>query len=160
MMTGVGALGLAALIATAVGLGAAFALIGTGAMQFGQGIKFAAEGLTLVLSNITGLVSLIPSLYLISGALFGIAGGLSAIAIAGIGAIPALASLGTFALAATPLVAAASLFTGGDDESDGFAKIEAKLDTLIGVVAAGGDVYLDSDKVGRTQAKAFSLITS
>ena len=160
MMSGVGALGLAALIGTAVGLGAAFALIGTGAMQFGKGIKFAAEGLTLIFSNISGLVSMIPSLYLISGALFGIAGGLSAIAISGLAAIPALASLGVFALAATPLVAAASIFTGGDDDSDGFAKIEAKLDTLIGVVGAGGDVYLDSDKIGRTSGKNFSLITS
>ena len=90
----------------------------------------------------------------------GIAAGLSAIAISGIAALPALAGLGTLAVMATPLIALGSLLTGGDDESDGFAKIEAKLDTLIGVVSAGGDVYLDSDKVGRTQAKSFSLITS
>ena len=160
MLSGVGALGLAALIATAVGLGGAFALIGAGAMMFGLGVKFAAEGFSVILSQLGGLVEILPSLFLVGPALFGIAAGLSAIAISGIAAIPALAGLGKLAIVAAPLIALGSLFTGDDDQSDGFAKIEAKLDTLIGVIAAGGDVYLDSDKVGRTQAKAFSLITS
>jgi len=31
------------------------------------------------------------------------------------------------------------------------AEISSKLDTLISVVSAGGNVYLDGDKVGETQ---------
>ena len=160
MATGYGALGLAALLASMVVIGAQAMMFGAAFMMIGLGVKFAAEGFSVILSQLGGLVEMLPSLYMIGPALMGIAAGLSAIAISGIAALPALAGLGTLAVMATPLIALGSLLTGGDDESDGFAKIEAKLDTLIGVVAAGGDVYLDSDKVGRTQAKAFSLITS
>ena len=160
MATGYGALGLAALLATMISFGAQAALIGAGFMMIGLGVKFAAEGFSVILSQLGGLVEMLPSLFLVGPALMGIAAGLSAIAISGIAALPALAGLGTLAVMATPLIALGALLTGGDDESDGFAKIEAKLDTLIGVISAGGDVYLDSDKVGRTQAKSFSLITS
>jgi hypothetical protein len=160
MMSGYGALGLAALLASMVVMGAQAMMFGAAFMMIGAGVKFAAEGFSVILSQLGGLVEILPSLFLVGPALFGIAAGLSAIAISGIAAIPALAGLGKLAIVAAPLIALGSLFTGDDDQSDGFAKIEAKLDTLIGVVAAGGDVYLDSDKVGRTQAKAFSLITS
>jgi hypothetical protein len=44
MLTGVAALGLAALIAAGVGLGISFALIGAGAMMMGKGIQFIAQG--------------------------------------------------------------------------------------------------------------------
>ena len=160
MATGYGALGLAALLASMVVIGAQAMMFGAAFMMIGAGIKFAADGFSVILSQLGGLVEMLPSLYMIGPALMGIAAGLSAIAISGIAALPALAGLGTLAVMATPLLALGSILTGGDDESDGFAKIEAKLDTLIGVVSAGGDVYLDSDKVGRTQAKSFSLITS
>ena len=39
------------------------------------------------------------------------------------------------------------------------AEISAKLDTLIEVISAGGDVYLDGDKVGMTQAKSITLFS-
>jgi len=159
MVSGVGALGLAALIATAVGLGAAFALVGAGAMMFGQGIKLAAEGFSLIFSQLGGLVQLLPSLYLMAPALYAIAGGLSAMAVSGMLALPALAGLGTLAVVAAPLMAIQGMFGEGNGETDGFAKLESKLDTLITVISEGGDVYLDSDKVGRTQAKSFSLLS-
>ena len=90
----------------------------------------------------------------------GIGAGLGMIAMLGIGAIPAIAALGGLALYATPLLALGGLFGGDDDEGDGgFKKIEEKLDTLIAVIADGGNVYLDSDKIGRTSAKNFSIIT-
>jgi len=150
MMTGVGALGLAALVGMAVGLGASFALIGAGAMMFGLGIKYAAEGISTIFSGLTGLISAIPQLYLIGGALMSIAGGLGAIAFAGFAAIPALSALSGLIIMATPLLAVAGLFGGdeGEGSSDSFAKLEAKLDILISAVQAGGNVYLDGNKVG------------
>jgi len=160
MLSGVGALGLAAFIATAVSLGAAFALVGAGAMMFGLGIKLAAEGFTLVLSTLSGLVQLIPGLYLMVPALYGIASGLSAMAVSGVLALPALAGLGQLALVAAPLVALGSIFgTDEEGDGDGFKRIEEKLDTLINVISTGGDVYLDGDKVGQTQAKTFTLLS-
>ena len=49
MVSGVGALGLAALTAAGVGLGASLALIGAGAMMMGAGIMLAATGFSLLL---------------------------------------------------------------------------------------------------------------
>jgi hypothetical protein len=49
MVSGVGALGLAALIAAGVGLGASLALIGAGAMMMGAGIMLAATGFSILL---------------------------------------------------------------------------------------------------------------
>jgi hypothetical protein len=159
MLSGVGALGLAALLLTMVAMGAQAALFGAAMMMVGLGVKFAAEGFSLILSQLGGLVEMLPSLFLIGPALFGIAGGLAAIAISGLAAIPALAAMGTLAVAATPLIALGNLFGGEDSENSGFENIEKKLDPLIGVVSMGGDVYLDSDKIGRTQSKALSRLT-
>ena len=84
-----------------------------------------------------------------------------AIVFVGAASITALSALSMFALAATPLMAIAGMFGGGGEEDgDGFARLEAKLDTLIEVVSTGGNVYLDSDKIGRTQAKSFSKLTA
>ena len=58
--------------------------------------------------------------------------------------------LTTFALISAPLLALSGLFGEQGSEEDGLAKIEAKLDTLISVVEAGGDVILDGSKVGET----------
>ena len=160
MATGYGALGLAALLAAMVGFGAQAALMGAAFMMVGLGVKFAAEGFSIILSQITALVGLGPQILAIGMGLMSIGSGLASIAIAGIGAIPVLGALSTFAVVASPLIALGSMFGAGESEEEsGFAKIEAKLDTLIGVISEGGDVYLDSDKVGRTQAKSFSLLS-
>jgi hypothetical protein len=152
MMTGVGAIGLAALVGLAVGLGAAFALMGSGAMMFGKGIMYAAQGVSSIFSQLSGLVSLIPSFYLLGGALMSIGAGLALMSFAGIGALPVLGALSLLAFAATPLLALGGLFGDGEGEEDNsMAEISSKLDTLISVVSAGGNVYLDGDKVGETQ---------
>ena len=149
MASGVGALGLAALIGLAVGAGAAFALVGAGAMMMGKGIQFAAEGFTSLIGGLIQLTGVVPQLLLVGGALMSIAAGLGAIAIAGIAAIPALAALSTFALVVTPLATVAGdLFGGEGGEDNSMAEISAKLDKLISVVSAGGDVILDGNKVG------------
>ena len=140
-------------------MGAAFALIGAGAMMFGKGIQYAAEGVSSIFSQLGGLVALLPSLYLLGPALMSIGAGLGMMAFMGIGAIPVIAALGGLALTALPLLALSGLFGGGEEEESGMGKIEEKLDTLIAVMASGGDVYLDSDKIGRTSAKNFSIIT-
>jgi len=206
MVSGVGALGLVALIGLAVGAGAAFALMGAGAMMLGMGIKYAAEGISLIFSQFSGLVGILPQIYALIPALFGLAAGLTAIgiaglialpgllalalgsgglssmvsqliglaavapqlmlvglglmsiaaglgmiAVAGIAAIPALTALSAFALVAAPLAALAGLFGEGENEDNSMAEISAKLDTLISVVSAGGNVYLDGNKVGEAQ---------
>tara|TARA_R110000737_G_scaffold181769_1_gene205144 strand:+ start:36 stop:3224 length:3189 start_codon:yes stop_codon:yes gene_type:complete len=152
MASGVGALGLIALVGLAVGMGAAFALIGAGAMMMGKGIQYAAAGLTSILGSLISLAANLPQLMLVGYALMGIAAGLSMLAVAGIFAIPTLAALSTFALVMTPLVALGGLFgDGGGEEDNSMAEISSKLDTLISVVSAGGNVYLDGDKVGEAQ---------
>lgn len=151
MLTGVGALGLVALVGMAVGLGAAFALMGAGAMMFGKGILYAAQGVSLIFTHLSGLVSLIPSFYLLGGALMSIGAGLALMSFAGIGALPVLGALSLLAFAATPLLALGGLFGDGEEEDNSMAEISSKLDTLISVVSAGGNVYLDGDKVGEAQ---------
>ena len=152
MASGVGALGLIALVGLAVGMGAAFALIGAGAMMMGKGIQYAAEGLTSIIGSLISLAANLPQLMLVGYALMGIAAGLSMLAVAGILAIPALNALSLFALVMTPLAALGGLFgDGGGEEDNSMAEISSKLDTLISVVSAGGNVYLDGDKVGEAQ---------
>ena len=116
---------------------------------------FAALGDTpieSIINKIQGLATLAPQLLLVGAGLMGIAAGLGMIAISGIAAIPALAALSAFALVASPLAALGGLFgDGGGEEDNSMAEISSKLDTLISVVSAGGNVYLDGDKVGEAQ---------
>jgi hypothetical protein len=163
-----GALTLLGLAAAGLGFLFPFIAAGAGAIALlGASLIPAAFAFNLlgntpiesIIQQLTGLAMVAPQLMLVGLGLMSIAAGLGAIAIAGIMALPALAALGTFALVMTPLMALGGLFgEGGGEEEDGFARLEEKLDTLISVVSAGGDVYLDSDKVGRTQAKAFSKL--
>ena len=152
MASGVGALGLLALVGLAVGMGAAFALIGAGAMMMGKGIQYAAGGISTVVGQLSGLITLLPSLFLLGPALMSIAAGLGMIAFAGIAAIPALMALSAFAIVVTPLATVVgSMFGDGGGEGGGdssMAEVSAKLDKLISVVTAGGDVFLDGNKVG------------
>ena len=115
---------------------------------------------TLLTENIGTLFLMGPALFSVGAGLFSIAAGLSLLAVAGIAAIPALAALGQFAIMVTPLALIGGLFGGGEEsENDSMAEISAKLDTLIEVISAGGDVYLDGDKVGMTQAKSITLFS-
>jgi predicted HTH domain antitoxin len=154
MMSGVGAVAILA--------GSAAMLIMAGAvLVLGYGVQALATGFNMMIPNLVLLAQMVPQLFGVGLALMSIAAGLGAIAIAGLAAIPALSALSMFALAATPLMAIAGMFAGGGEEDgDGFARLEAKLDTLIEVVSTGGNVYLDSDKIGRTQAKSFSKLTA
>ena len=154
MMSGVGAVAILA--------GSAAMLVMAGAvLVLGYGVQALATGFNMMIPNLVLLAQMVPQLFGVGLALMSIAAGLGAIAIAGLAAIPALSALSMFALAATPLMAIAGMFGGGGEEDgDGFARLEAKLDTLIEVISSGGNVYLDSDKIGRTQAKSFSKLTA
>ena len=166
MMTGFGAVGLAALTVAAIGLGYALNLAAPGIQAFGTVVTAVFAGIASVIPVIVdGFVTLISAvtngigpLLALGPALFGIAAGLGAVAIAGITSLPAIGGLLALSVAAPALV---SLGMGGENRSAGEAKgkseegsmaaLEKKMDTLIAVVKAGGNVYMDSNKVGRAQ---------
>jgi len=105
-----------------------------------------------IIGKLSGLASIAPQLLMVGAGLMSIAAGLGMVAISGIAAIPALAALSAFALVASPLAALGGLFGNEEEDKDNsMAEISSKLDTLISVVSAGGNVYLDGDKVGETQ---------
>ena len=86
----------------------------------------------------------------VAGGLEAISDGLRSMAFNGLLALPvigALTALGTVS------GALGSIFGGGESESkdEGSMKaVEEKLDQLIAIVSAGGDVYIDGSKVGKT----------
>lgn len=136
---------------------------------FGTVITSVFTGLaTLVGAVADGFVKLMEAvsmekilpMMLLGPALFGIAAGLMAIGGAGIMAIPGIAGLTALALISPALVSLADAFgmggesageAKGKSEEGSMAAVEAKLTELIAVVKAGGNVYLDTNKVGRAQ---------
>jgi len=159
--------------ATGIGLG----LLGTASFLSFPGILLAGIALSMLIAPLTLLNAVAaseilpalattlmqisaaaPGLLGVAASLFGIAAGLGAVALAGIMAIPAIGGLLALSVAAPALVA---LGIGGDSKSAGEAKgksdkgsmegVEKKLDALIMAVKAGGNVYLDTNKVGKAQ---------
>jgi len=98
MMSGVGALGLAALIAAGVGLGISFALIGAGAMMMGKGIQFIAQGFSVLLPALgTFMASItlkqVALVGLFAYSLIGLGASLGILGLASMIALPSLAGL-------------------------------------------------------------------
>lgn len=136
---------------------------------FGTVITSVFAGLgTLVGAVADGFVKLMEAvslekilpMMLLGPALFGIAAGLAALSFAGLVALPAIGGLVMLAAISPALVSLADAFgLGGDSageakgksEEGSMAAVEAKLTELIAVVKAGGNVYLDANKVGRAQ---------
>jgi len=129
---GAGILGLLALGAAIMPLAAAFSML-------------ANSNAGDVLSNLTSLSSAAPGLFDTATALKALASGLMAVGIASMFAGPSLEELNTNVNA-----------TAGGEEESGMAGVEAKLDKLISIVEAGGDVYIDGSKVGKTISLASS----
>lgn len=171
---GVGLASLGAAAATglpfiAVGL---IAALGLSMIPFAIAANVAAEGFAKLIDSVS--MDNIGALLLLGPALMGVAAGLSAIGLAGIVSIPGIAGLAALSIAAPALTTLANAIgmggesknteganSAGGSESVGQAKgkadegslaaVAAKLDALIAVVKAGGDVYMDSNKVGRAQ---------
>lgn len=164
------ALGLGLITGATIGLGYALKLAAPGIEAFGTVVTAVFAGLgTLVTSVADGFVKLIGAIsmdnigpmLLLGPALFGIAAGLGALSIAGFTAIPAIMGLVTLAAVAPALTTLATAISGATAGSVGESKtkadegslaaVEARLSELVAVVRAGGNVYLDSNKVGRAQ---------
>lgn len=143
----------------ALGLAApAIEAFGTVLLSVFQGlgvlITAAADGFVTLMGAVT--MENVGPMLLLGPALFGIAAGLAAIAIAGPMAIPALLAVTGLAVVAGGV---ATIFGAGESKSAGEAKgkgeegslavVEAKLTELIAAVKAGGNVYMDSNKVGK-----------
>jgi len=102
MASGVGALGLAALIGMGVGLGVSFALIGAGAMMMGKGIQLAAQGFATLLPTLSTFMAgitfqQVALVGLFALSLLGLGASLGVLAVASLFALPGLLGLG-FAL--------------------------------------------------------------
>jgi len=146
------AIGVGLLSLLALSLGVSFALVGAGAMMMGQGIHLASEGLSGMVPSIISLVQIIPALGLLGLALIGIGAGLALIGVGGIAALPALIALTALGTVLGPV---SSMFGGEGEtstngEGGGMAKVNKNLEKLISLVEAGGDVYIDGSKVGKT----------
>ena len=164
MASGVGALGLIALIGMAVGLGAAFALIGAGAMMFGKGIELASNGLGSFLPKLSTFMESISlgqvaTIGLLSLAFMGLAYSLMVLGSAGLFALPAL--LGIAAASAGLVMVAEILGIGGESSSEETGALEEgsmseyqknviqELKTLQDVMRKGLIVNLDGTRVNR-----------
>ena len=109
----------------------------------------------------TGLVSLTgiaPTLFTVAGGLAAISAGLASMAFAGFAALPIIGALTALGTVSEGL---GSIFGGGDGGSESkddgsLKKVEEKLDQLISIVSAGGDVFIDGSKVGKTLQLASS----
>ena len=155
---------LAMLTASLIPLGFALNLAAPAFKAFGTIITAVFGGVATVITSVAdGLVKImnaitmdnIKPLLLLGPAFLGIGLGLGAMAMAGLGALPILGAIGALALVAAPLLGLASLFGGGGDESDDSnSEILKKLDDIITLIAAGGDVLLDGNKVGKSLAIA------
>jgi hypothetical protein len=135
---------------------------------FGTVITAVFAGIATVIPVIVdGFVRLISAvtngigpLLLLGPALFGIAAGLGAIGFAGITSIPGIMALTALSVIAPALTGLANAM-GPQKESKSvgeakskadegsLAALEAKLTELIAVVKEGGDVYMDTVKVGK-----------
>ena len=164
-------LGLAVLTGAIIGIGFALNLAAPGIEAFGKVVTAVFAGLGVIITAVAdgfvkllGAVSMenIGPMLLLGPALFGVAAGLAAIGVAGITAIPGIVGLTALAVIAPALTGlAGAMGMGGESKSAGEAKgkggegslaaVEKKLDDLISAVKAGGNVYMDSNKVGRAQ---------
>lgn len=129
----------------------AFAMtaLGLAMLPLAEGFeRMGAVDTTGMISGFTQLASLAPGLTATAAALFAVAGGMTAVAVAGYLAVPAMALMSMFSGSGE----------GGSKEEGSLKKVEEKLDQLITIVAAGGDVYIDGNKVGKTIALASSKL--
>ena len=146
-VSGVVALSLAVaglgIIAPLIAIGSiALTMLGTALIPLATGLEMMSnvDGASIV-SQLTELATVAPGLFSTAAALYAVAGGIAAVAVAGYLAVPAMALMSLFSSATG---------AGEDKKDEGSLKqVEDKLDQLIAIVSAGGDVYMDGEKVGK-----------
>lgn len=128
---GAGILGLLALGVAIMPLAAAFS-------------QLADANVAGTMAGISQLASIAPGLSVAASGLYDLAGGLTAVGVAGVLALPVLSALVTSGLIGGGAA-------GGEDKKEGgMEKVNKNLEKLIALVEAGGDVYIDGSKVGKT----------
>ena len=128
---GAGILGLLALGVAITPLAAAFGQLGDADIAGTMG-------------GISQLASIAPGLAIAASGLYDLAGGLLAVGVAGVLAVPVLSSLNSMG------VIGGGESGGGSKKESGMEKVNANLEKLISLVEAGGDVFIDGAKVGKT----------
>ena len=170
MATGLGALGLAALIAMGVSMGASFALIGVGAMAMGKGIQYAAQGFSTLLPTISAFMEginleKVGELYLFSIAIAGLAGSMlllgASLAFLGAAGLPGLAMLAGIAALSVPIIKLASMLGIGGESSEETSAIEQggesleqqmlnQLKLMTSALEKGHIIKMNGQTVGKT----------
>jgi hypothetical protein len=164
MMTGYGAVGLAALTVGAIGLGYALNLAAPGIEAFGKVITAVFTGLaTLIPVIVDGFVNLISAvvggigpLLLLGPALFSIAAGLGAVGAAGLMSLPGIGALAIVSKIAPSIVSAGGKTAGaakGKAEEGSMAAVAQKLDVLIELAKKGTVVMLDGKVLATSNAQ-------
>lgn len=142
MMSGVGAVAILAGAAAIVVMAGGLFILGKALQEIGEGMNLMSPALVVLDS----LGSKAAALATVQASLMGIASGLREISDAGTGAIPVLDKLVALGSGGGSIGESKSKADEGS-----IAGMEAKLAELIAVVKAGGNVYIDSNKVGRAQ---------
>jgi hypothetical protein len=140
----------------------AFAILGPSLQSTAIGFEMlAASNMIGTVDSLQILSTLSPGLMNTSKALLALAGSLTAVGIAGLIATPAMAVMSLFGVMggeeSSGKSSSGESSSGESSKEDGgMAKINANLEKLIAVISAGGDVYIDGAKVGKTVALATS----
>ncbi len=158
IMSFVGGVSALSLMAAGLGFISPFIVAGSIALAFlGASLIPLAIGMERMagvdsqgmVNSLVALSTIAPGLLSTAVALYAVAGGMAAVAVAGYLAVPAMALM--------------SMFGGGEEEKPaessgdkGMAKVNANLEKLIALVEAGGDVFIDGTKVGKTLQLASS----
>jgi hypothetical protein len=135
----------------------AFAILGPSLQSTAIGFEMlTSSNMVGTIDSLQILSTLSPGLMNTSKALLALAGSLTAVGIAGLIATPAMAVMSLFGGMGGEESSGKSSSGESSKEDGGMAKINANLEKLIAVISAGGDVYIDGAKVGKTVALATS----
>lgn len=129
----------------------ALAFLGASLIPLAMGMeRMASVDSEGMINSLVQLSMVAPGLFSTAAALYAVAGGFAAVGVAGYLALPALAAMSLFGTNESTET--------GSTEDDGMAKVNANLEKLISLVEAGGDVFIDGAKVGKTIQLASSKL--
>jgi hypothetical protein len=121
----------------------ALAFLGASLIPLAMGMeRMASVDSEGMINSLVQLSMVAPGLFSTAAALYAVAGGFAAVGVAGYLALPALAAMSLFGTNESTEVE--------NTEDSGMAKVNANLEKLISLVEAGGDVFIDGAKVGKT----------